>query len=98
MTDKLTKAARGQPCMLRLPGCDGGGETTVLCHVRYASIGGVGMKPPSICGIWGCHSCHSKLDSRDGSIERAPDSWESVALAGLLRTLNELTKLGAIRT
>jgi hypothetical protein len=92
MTDKLTRAARGKPCMLRLAGCDGGGETTVLCHVRYGSLGGIGLKPPSVCGIWGCHSCHATLDGRNGTLPRRTDSWESAALAGLLRTLNELVK------
>jgi len=29
MTDPR-KIARGKPCMVRLPCCDGGGETTVL--------------------------------------------------------------------
>ena len=92
MTDKLTRAARGKPCMLRLPGCLGTTDTTVLCHIRYGSLGGLGLKPPSIAGAWGCFSCHNLLDSRDGSLPREPDSWESAALAGLLRTLNELVK------
>lgn len=55
----LRKAARGQPCMVRLPGCDGGGETTVLAHYRMAGYCGTGMKPPDELGAWCCDRCHA---------------------------------------
>lgn len=58
------KAARGQPCMVRLPGCDGGGETTVLAHYRLAGYCGTGLKPPDELGAWCCASCHDRIDGR----------------------------------
>ena len=91
MTD-LRKFARDKPCLLRLPGCDGGGPTTVLAHIRYGSLAGIGMKVPNICGVWSCASCHNQLDGRNGTLPRHKDSWESAALAGLLRTLDQLVR------
>jgi hypothetical protein len=58
------KAAKGQPCMVRLPGCDGGGETTVLAHYRLAGTCGTGTKPPDVLGAWACASCHDRIDGR----------------------------------
>jgi hypothetical protein len=64
---KMSKArisARGKPCMVRLPGCDGGGETTVLAHYRLAGYCGTGMKPPDEMGAWACAHCHDICDGR----------------------------------
>jgi hypothetical protein len=58
------KAAKGQCCMVRLPGCDGGGETTVLAHYRLAGYCGTGIKPPDDMGAWACVQCHDRIDGR----------------------------------
>lgn len=60
----LRKAARGQPCMVRLPGCDGGGETTVLAHYRLAGTCGIGIKPDDAQAAWCCFNCHEIADGR----------------------------------
>lgn len=61
----LRKLARGKPCLVRLPGCDGGGETTVLAHYRLAGYCGTGIKPhDQISGAWACWSCHECCDGR----------------------------------
>jgi hypothetical protein len=60
----LRKLAQGKPCQVRLPGCDGGGETTVLAHYRLAGYSGVGMKPNDFFGSWACASCHDLVDGR----------------------------------
>lgn len=60
----LRKLARGQPCQVRLPGCDGGGDTTVLAHYRIAGLCGYGMKPPDVLGAWCCAKCHDLVDGR----------------------------------
>jgi len=88
----LRRAAKGRECMVRLPGCSHDSSTVVLAHIRYGSLAGIGRKPPDICGAWACASCHDTLDGRNGTLPRRTDSWESAALAGLLRTLNELVK------
>lgn len=81
------KAAKGMPCMIRLPGCDGGGETTVLCHYRLAGYCGTGIKPDDTAfGAWGCSHCHAVADGRT----KLPGwSMEEIRLAhaeGVLRT------------
>lgn len=61
----LRKAARGRPCMVRLPGvCNGNTETTVLAHIRMAGVTGAGQKAPDILGAWCCSACHDVLDGR----------------------------------
>jgi hypothetical protein len=60
----LRKAAQGQQCFVRLPGCDGGGETTVLAHYRLAGTCGMGMKPDDEQAAWCCANCHDIVDGR----------------------------------
>ncbi len=85
------KAARGMPCMIRLPGCNGGGETTVLAHYRLAGTCGTGIKPPDVLGAWACDACHARVDGRINT--GLPRAELLLAHAeGVLRTLYELTK------
>lgn len=88
----LRKLARGQDCQVRLPGCDGGGETTVLAHYRLAGTCGIGMKPPDELGAWCCASCHDLVDSR---AHRANLTRADVRLAhaeGVMRTTAEVLR------
>lgn len=97
MTD-LRKLARGQPCLVRLPGCDGGGETTVLAHFRTAGLCGIGFRGNDLAtGAWACYNCHEICDSRIA----APDGMtkDEVRLAhaiGVMRTITELVRMGAL--
>jgi len=57
--------AKGRPCLIRVsPDCDGGGETTVLCHYALAGVSGMGLKSPDELAAWGCHACHAVVDGR----------------------------------
>jgi hypothetical protein len=56
--------ARGEPCLIRLPMCDGGGDTTVLCHYPLAGYRGMGLKPDDDLAAYGCFSCHNICDGR----------------------------------
>lgn len=90
----LRKLARGQPCLVRLPGCSGGREDVVLAHYRLAGECGVGMKPPDVLGAWACASCHDHVDRRTRTLDH-----EFVRLAhaeGVMRTIAKLVKMGAI--
>ena len=59
------KSAKGQPCMVRIPGvCNGNPETTVLAHYRLAGYCGAGMKPDDSMGAWACSACHDECDRR----------------------------------
>ena len=85
-TTAARQAARGRPCLIRLPGCDGGGETTVLAHYRLAGYCGTGLKPPDVLGALCCGPCHDVCDGR-----RTLEGWsrEEIRLAhaeGCLRT------------
>ena len=61
----LRKLAKGQPCMIRVPGvCNRNSETTVLAHYRMAGTCGTGMKPPDMLGAWACSACHDAVDGR----------------------------------
>lgn len=84
----LRNLARGKPRMVRLPGCDGGGDTTVLAHYRLAGYCGTGMKPPDELGAWCCAHCHDVVDGR----KRVWMTREALRLAhaeGVLRTMVE---------
>jgi hypothetical protein len=80
--------------MIRIPGiCNFDPETTVLCHYRLMGLSGIGMKPVDICGAWGCSACHDVVDRRS----HLELDWQEVRFLhaeGVIRTLNELTRLG----
>ena len=60
----LLDLARGQPCLLRVPGvCCGDDSTTVACHSNEGAHGkGKGIKAHDFMSVWGCHACHTWLD------------------------------------
>lgn len=93
----LTKRARDRACTVRLPGCDGGGETTQPAHFRDLRLGSGGARKPSdLMVAWACDSCHSIVDGR----RKAPSGYtrEGVRLAhamGVLETITILEREGA---
>lgn len=59
---KLRKSARGQSCLVRIPGvCNWNHETTVLAHLNG---GGMGTKKSDLQGAFCCSSCHDEIDRR----------------------------------
>ena len=94
---KITEAARGQPCMVRIPGvCNGNPETVVLAHYRLAGTCGTGMKPPDILGAWCCSSCHDVCDGRAQSDDWDYDEVRLMHAEGCLRTLVQIEKQGLL--
>jgi hypothetical protein len=92
---KLTKAARGRECQVRIPGvCNGNPETTVLAHYRMAGTCGVGMKPSDLQGAWACSACHDACDGRSRAISRA-DARQHHA-EGVMRTQAILISEGVV--
>ena len=60
---KITDSARGQACLIRIPGvCNRDPETTVFCHEPKGS--GLSMKWPDTEGCYGCSDCHDLDDGR----------------------------------
>lgn len=96
MTD-LRKLARGQQCMVRLPGvCNGNRETTVLAHFRLVGVSGMGMKSPDILAAFACSACHDAIDRR-AHTDLDRDYVRLAHLEGVMRTQAELLKLGVIK-
>lgn len=91
---KMTEArrsAKGQPCMIRIPGvCNGNPETTVLAHYRLAGYCGTGLKPDDDMAAWACSSCHDEADRRT---RRCDTEFVRLCHAeGVLRTQQERKK------
>ncbi len=88
--------------MVRLPGCDGGGETTVLAHYRMLPFNGTGIKPPDWMGAWCCHHCHDCCDFRRqpnapiGTGVYTRDEIRLAHLEGVIRTLAKLNEMGEL--
>lgn len=78
---RLLAMARGKPCLFRLPGCDGGGETTVAAHSNHLEHGkSKGRKADDQYSVWGCFRCHSEYDQGRASAEERRE-WFDVAHA-----------------
>ena len=95
MGSPITKAARLQPCTLRLNGCKNDIPTVVFAHAPSVEKG-LGRKSPDFWGCFACSHCHDILDGRKkrGSI------MEKELLERLLKAIFEtqmiLVKLGLI--
>jgi len=93
---KLTKAARGRECQVRIPGvCNGNPETTVLAHYRMAGTCGVGIKPNDLQGAWACSACHDAVDSRSRTTFTY-DELRFMHLEGVVRTQVQLINEGVL--
>ena len=91
----LRKLARGQKCMIRLPGCNHDRSTTVLAHYRLAGYSGMGQKPDDFAfGAWSCSACHDLIDGRTKS-DHDKSVLRLAHAEGCLRTQAELRKLKA---
>ena len=92
----LRNEARHRPCQIRLPGCDGGGETTVLAHYRLSGYAGVGFKSPDIMGAWACYHCHDIVDGRRSVGEATRTDIRLAHAEGVLRTIHKLSEEGKL--
>lgn len=96
MTD-LTKLARGEDCLIRVPGhCCGNPDSTVWCHLRMIGISGFGLKSPHALGAFGCQPCHDVVDGRMPSIY-SHDEQRALLLEGMARTQYLLIQRGVLK-
>ncbi len=60
----LLNMAKGEPCLLRVPGvCNGDSDTTVAAHSNQSAHGkGKAMKAHDWASVWACSACHMWLD------------------------------------
>lgn len=69
---KILRHARGQPCLLALPGCNCDPETTVFAHLNGAAYGkGMGQKASDIAGMFAGFECHSRYDLHQTGLSEA---------------------------
>ena len=90
----IRKEARGRGCQIRLPGCTGGGEDTVLAHYRLAGYCGTGLKPPDHFGAFACHHCHDVADGRRTVSYHTRNDIRLAHAEGVLRTFDILKREG----
>ena len=93
--NELTKSARGEDCLVRMPGiCNFNNETTVLAH-----LGGQfkkGYKAMDIHGAYCCSSCHDVIDGRTNSRVYTANEIALMHLEGVIRTQLRMVDLGLI--
>lgn len=95
LTD-LTKLARGQPCLIRVPTvCSGNPETTVACHVRMIGLSGAGTKAKDLLIAFGCYACHVVVDGHQKSSYSYAERRQML-LEGMARTQAWLAEQGYI--
>lgn len=94
---KLTDSARGEDCLIRVPGiCCFDHTQTVPCHVRLTGISGMGIKAPDIFIAYGCTPCHDYVDGRT----QGPETYEErrlLLLEGMVRTQEKMWRKGLIK-
>lgn len=94
------RAAKGQPCTLRLPGCYPGpeNEQVQLCHLRMFDGGGTGMKPHDSEAVFACTHCHDLIDGRTRLIPelRAGINFFEYIARALVRTLRAQRAAGVL--
>ena len=90
---KITKSARGEQCLVRIPYiCNHNPETVVFAHIGG---GGMGMKQSSNEGSYCCSSCHDAIDYRLKT-NHSTNELKLWHLEGVLRTQKLLIEKGLI--
>ena len=89
----IPNLARFQQCQIRIPGiCNHDASTTVFCHNRRGLSSGLGVKPPPLCGAFGCSSCHDVVDGRAATKLFTRDEVALMFADGCNRTLVLVSK------
>ena len=93
----ITKSAKGEECLVRLPGiCTYDNEKTIWSHARWGAAGrGKSIKAPDIAGAYCCTSCDAAYD---GQLKTYMTRQEIDAdwCMGHFRSLVRLTEKGLI--
>lgn len=62
---KIRDSARGKECLMRLPGCAGGTESTIWSHYRGGNGGkAMALKADDLCGCYACTHCDAVYDGQ----------------------------------
>lgn len=87
----LRELARGRPCLVRLPVCNGNADTTVLAHFRLIGVSGMGIKSPDLIGAHSCAACHAYIDTHKD------DATQLAFARGVFRTQAILIKEDVVK-
>lgn len=69
---RIRDSARGKECLMNLPGCCGGTESTIWSHYRGEAGGkGMALKADDLCGAYACTHCDAIYDGQ----KPAPQGW-----------------------
>lgn len=92
---KILRHARGQPCLLALPGCTCLPETTVFAHLNGAAFGkGMAQKASDIAGMFAGYACHRAYDLHEHSLSEG--ELNEVLLKAVIATWEILIRDGII--
>ena len=92
---KIRLSAKGEQCLVRVPGvCNLDSATVVLAHLNGA---GVGMKNPDWKSAYACSSCHEWLDGGYANTGSWRDERDLLHLQGVIRTQERLIDKGFIQ-
>lgn len=85
---KLTNAAKGKPCSIRIPMiCNRNDETTVSAHLNGIRFGhGVANKVSDLLVADACSSCHDAVDGRIKT-SYSKDELKLMHLEGVAETI-----------
>jgi hypothetical protein len=93
-SEKLMRSAKGEDCLVRIPGCPSDPEMTIWSHYRGSAGGkGRGIKSTEIAGAYACTYCDAVYDGQRP--RPAGMSKEDVDLAWLEGHIRSLVRLGA---
>ena len=92
---RLLDAARGQECMVQIPGvCNNNPETVVAAHSNQLKHGkGGGLKAHDCYVAWACYACHAELDQGKMRYEKKCEYWQ----AGFERTMLQMFLQGIVK-
>jgi hypothetical protein len=96
-SSKITNAARGAVCTLRIVGaCNYDQATTVAAHLPDQSHG-IGLKGHDLFVVFACSCCHDVIDGRRKWPEYEGDRRDWYLLRALKHTLLKLHETGVLR-
>ena len=93
---KITASAEGEPCLVRLSGCDGGGPTTIFAHYSLSGFSGRGYKSPDWMGAYCCFKCHCLIDGREHIANLTRNDVRLAFAEGCFRTQAKLIEKGLL--
>lgn len=97
---ELLRLAKGEPCMLAIPGvCNADPSTSVQCHSNLLAHGkGKGIKAHDCCSFSGCSSCHLWLDQNPKPSYEEKKAATMQALARQIDRWQQWRKSGGHKT